>query len=135
MTYLMEWTALFFEKRILPDGAATWRRLRKSILIILMIPKDWGFAEQELLRRAALEAELVTEETKHECIEFVTEGEASVHWTLAYHHNSGWISKDTLFTVVDAGGSTVDSTLYKCAKVGPNLELNEACTSECVQAW
>ena len=39
-----------------------------------------------------------------------------------------------MFAVVDAGGSTVDSTLYECKKVTPKLILEEACASECVQA-
>ena len=39
-----------------------------------------------------------------------------------------------MFAVVDAGGSTVDSTLYKCKKITPKLLLEEVCASECVQA-
>ena len=39
-----------------------------------------------------------------------------------------------MFAVVDAGGSTVDSTLYECKKIAPKLLLEEVCASECVQA-
>ena len=39
-----------------------------------------------------------------------------------------------MFAVVDAGGSTVDSTLYECKKTTPKLVLEEVCASECVQA-
>ena len=39
-----------------------------------------------------------------------------------------------MFAVVDAGGSTVDSTLYQCKKITPRLILEEVCASECVQA-
>ena len=39
-----------------------------------------------------------------------------------------------VFAVVDAGGSTVDSTLYECKKTTPKLILEEVCASECVQA-
>ena len=39
-----------------------------------------------------------------------------------------------MFAVVDAGGSTVDSTLYECKKTIPKLILEEVCASECVQA-
>ena len=39
-----------------------------------------------------------------------------------------------MFAVVDAGGSTIDSTLYKCKKTTPKLILEEVCASECVQA-
>ena len=39
-----------------------------------------------------------------------------------------------MFAVVDAGGSTVDSTLYVCKETTPKLILEEVCASECVQA-
>ena len=39
-----------------------------------------------------------------------------------------------MFAVVDAGGSTVDSTLYECKEATPKLILEEVCASECVQA-
>ena len=39
-----------------------------------------------------------------------------------------------MFAVVDAGGSTVDSTLYECKETTPKLILEEVCASECVQA-
>ena len=39
-----------------------------------------------------------------------------------------------MFAVVDAGGSTVDSTLYECKKATPKLILKEVRASECVQA-
>jgi hypothetical protein len=133
MTYLMKCTKSFFQKRILPDGAAIWQRLQESTVVVLTIPNGWGPGEQEILRRAAVYAELVTEKMKHESLQFVTEGEASVHWALAYHHSSSWPSEDTLFAVVDAGGSTVDSTLYNCVAIEPELSLDEACVSECVQ--
>ena len=38
-----------------------------------------------------------------------------------------------MFVVVDAGGSTVDSTLYECKKITPRLILEEVCASECVR--
>ena len=39
-----------------------------------------------------------------------------------------------MFAVVDAGGSTVDSTLYECKETTPKLILEEVRASECVQA-
>ena len=65
---------------------------------------------------------------------FVSEGEASVHYALNYTPTVQWLRKGLLFAVVDAGGSTVDSTLYKCKMITPKLILEEVCASECVQA-
>ena len=39
-----------------------------------------------------------------------------------------------MFVVVDAGRSTVDSTLYECKGTTPKLILEEVYASECVQA-
>ena len=39
-----------------------------------------------------------------------------------------------MLAVVDAGGSTVDSTLYECKETSPKLILEEVRASECVQA-
>ena len=39
-----------------------------------------------------------------------------------------------MFAVDDAGGSTVDSTLYECKETTPKIILEEVCASECVQA-
>ena len=39
-----------------------------------------------------------------------------------------------MLAVVDAGGSTVDSTLYECKETTPKLTLEEVRASECVQA-
>lgn len=67
-------------------------------------------------------------------LRFVTEGEASVHYALDYTQSSQWLRKGVVFAVVDAGGSTVDSTLYECKEITPKLILEEVCASECVQA-
>ena len=67
-------------------------------------------------------------------LRFVTEGEASVHYALDYAPFAQWLRKGVFFAVVDAGGSTVDSTLYECKETTPKLLLEEVCASECVQA-
>ena len=67
-------------------------------------------------------------------LRFVTEGEASVHYALEYTQSDQWLRKGVVFAVVDAGGSTVDSTLYECKETNPKLILEEVCASECVQA-
>ena len=57
-----------------------------------------------------------------------------MHYALNYTQTAQWLRKGVLFAVVDAGGSTVDSTLYECKETTPNLLLQEVCASECVQA-
>ncbi len=65
---------------------------------------------------------------------FVTEGEALVHYALGYTQSAQWLREGVVFAVVDAGGSTVDSTLYECKDTTPKLILEEVCASERIWA-
>jgi hypothetical protein len=130
MKYLMENTRRFFE-RTTPNGAQIWARVRDTIVIVLATPNGWDIREQSILRKAAIMASLVTEENASQFLQFVTESEASVHYALAQDSRK-WLKKDTVFAVVDCGGSTVDTTIYRCKSTSP-LALKETCPNKCVQ--
>jgi hypothetical protein len=91
-------------------------------------------AQHSFLRKVAIKAGLVLETDADGRLEFITEGEASVHYALAYTEALGWLIEGKLFMLTDAGGSTVDSTLYRCKSTAP-LILEEVCASECVQVF
>ena len=135
MKYLFHNTKNSFTDHI-PGGAAIWHRLISSATIILTTPNGWDFMQQDVLREAAVMAGLVRQDQKYNLLEFVTEGEASVHWALEYNpaaQNGGWLSPQAIFAVVDAGGSTVDSSVYQCERTHPTIALQEVCPSACVQ--
>jgi len=132
MEYLMEHTRRFFEMTN-GQGAETWANVRDTIAIVLATPNVWGIREQATLRRAAIMASLVTEENASQLLQFVTEAEASVHYALAQDPGR-WLMRRTVFAIIDCGGSTVDTTIYRC--VSPSLlSLTEVCPSECVQVF
>lgn len=130
MGYLMEHTRRFFEATTV-DGAEIWKRVRDTIVIVLATPNVWGIREQATLRKSAVMASIVTEENASQLLQFVTEAEASVHYALAQDH-SKWLKEPTVFAVIDCGGSTVDTTVYRCISTAP-LSLTETCPSECAQ--
>ena len=130
MKYLMEHTRRFFEATT-ADGAEIWKRVRDTIVIVLATPNMWTIREQLTLRTAAIMASLVTEENASQLLQFVTEAEGSVHYALAQDH-SKWLKNRTIFAVIDCGGSTVDTTVYRCLSTNP-LGLTETCPSRCVQ--
>jgi hypothetical protein len=130
MKYLMEHTRRFFETTT-SHGAEIWARVRDTIVIVLATPNIWDIREQATLRKAAIMASLVTEENASQLLQFVTEAEASVHYVLAQGPTK-WLKPRTVFAVIDCGGSTVDTTIYRCVSSSP-LGLTEACPSECVQ--
>jgi hypothetical protein len=133
--YLHVRTREFFESNT-PNGPAIWTRLAMNgrLLVILATPNGWDSSQQAFLRQAATDSGWIhnTVRDQHASFKFVTEGEASVHYALA-HQNSNWLNKGVQFIVIDAGGSTVDSTLYECKQKFPKLVLEEVCASECVQ--
>ncbi|KAG8844896.1 hypothetical protein FRB91_002224 [Serendipita sp. 411] len=134
MRYVFDGFRTFFQQTTL-NGVAIWDRLCSSIIIVLTIPNGWDSRQQGFLKQTAQEAGIVqSEEDADLRIEFVTEGEASVHYVLGKVDHQTWLKKGTIFAVTDAGGSTVDSTLYVCKALEPKLELEEVCASECVQA-
>ncbi|KAG8846525.1 hypothetical protein FRB91_000708 [Serendipita sp. 411] len=134
LQYMFTCTKTFFETNT-PNGAAIWNRLKGDMVIILATPNGWDTAQQGFMKRAAKQAGMVNSDEDADLrIEFVTEGEASVHYALARTHSQTWLRKGAMFAVTDAGGSTVDSTLYECKEVSPKLVLEEVCASECVQA-
>ena len=132
MQCLMEKTQLSFEQNI-PNGKNIWRRLRDTIVVILTTPNGWDLTQQSFLREAAIAAGVVSEDKAYDLLEFVTEGEASVHYVLAYSQSKSWLTAGSIFAVIDAGGSTVDSTLYECKSTHPKVLLEEVSQSECIQ--
>jgi hypothetical protein len=137
--YLYDRTHNFFTSTT-PNGHAIWTRLHQqsqqsqpnSLVLIFSTPNGWDLSQQTFLRDATIAAQIFTPSQAKERVEFVTEGEASVHYVLAHSTHKAWLKKDTMFAVVDAGGSTVDSNLYTCKDMEP-LKLEEVRASECVQ--
>jgi hypothetical protein len=130
MKYLMDYTRRFFEETT-TNGTEIWARVRDNIVVVLATPNGWDIREQSTLRRAAIRASLVKEENAGQLLQFVTEAEGSVHYALAYQTHP-WLKKKAIFAVIDCGGSTVDTTVYRCVSTEP-LCLKETCPSECLQ--
>ncbi|CAE6485381.1 unnamed protein product [Rhizoctonia solani] len=79
-------------------------------------------------------AGLTTSDKPDSQIHFVTEAEASVHFCMHYTSLKSCLEPEINFAVCDAGGSTVDTTLYTVSSAHPKLQLNEKCASACIQA-
>ncbi|KAG8849000.1 hypothetical protein FRC20_002401 [Serendipita sp. 405] len=134
MSYMFRHTQAFFESRPGYLNTTTWHRLRRSMEIILTTPNGWDLREQSFLRKVAVNAGLVDQQNADTRVTFVTEAEASIHFALHHGAVKNWLRKGVMFAVVDAGGSTVDSTLYVCKSSRGPVHLEEVCSSKCVQA-
>jgi hypothetical protein len=66
------------------NGRSLWTALEGNIQFILSHPNGWEGPQQALMRRAAIMAGLVPDTVEgHARIEFVTEGEASLHYCIS----------------------------------------------------
>jgi len=83
--YLKRHTQEAFTNRII-NGAKVWKESFPSASIVIAHPNGWGLAEQEFMRKAAVDADIVPQSESHFRIFFVTEGEASVHYCM-FHAN------------------------------------------------
>jgi len=61
----------------------------------------------------------------------VSEGEASTHFALTGRTNA-WLDENMTFAVMDAGGSTVNISVFECIATDP-IQLREVCAGESFQ--
>ncbi|KAH7100088.1 hypothetical protein BKA62DRAFT_831203 [Auriculariales sp. MPI-PUGE-AT-0066] len=118
LMYIYAHATSFFREQSL-DGPTIWDRVKDRVEIILAIPNGWDLSQQAFLR---------------DVVVLAGRSEASVHYGLLHTDGDRWLKPGMKFCVLDAGGSTVDTTLYKCAAITPKLELEEVTASDCVQA-
>ncbi|KAG8792445.1 hypothetical protein FRC12_006092 [Ceratobasidium sp. 428] len=130
--YLMKHTQAFFEDRIV-DGPLIWKNYRSKMEVVIAHPNGWGIREQTFLRAVAIDANFASASSSSK-IRFVTEAEASVHFCINQTNLGGRLQVGTKLAVCDAGGSTVDTTVYSVISARPELKLEEARPSGCVQA-
>jgi hypothetical protein len=81
MRHLLKHTKQFFETHVL-QGQEEWRRHSPSMDVVFAHPNGWGINEQDFLRRAAITAGYATLQNAISQIKFVSEAEASVHFSI-----------------------------------------------------
>jgi molecular chaperone DnaK (HSP70) len=130
LRYLWDHAQDFFKNNTV-DGERIWNKLGSKAFIVLATPNGWDTTQQGFLRQAMIDAGIIAKGADEDRLFFVTEGEASVHYALHYSQSRSWMKENGMFAVTDAGGSTVDSTLYRCKALLPKLVLEEVTASEC----
>ncbi|KAG9076043.1 hypothetical protein FRC06_009745, partial [Ceratobasidium sp. 370] len=130
--YLLKHTRSFFEDRIV-DGRNLWETHSPNIEVVITHPNGWGIREQGFLRGVAVEAGFASASSPHK-LRFVTEAEAIFHFSAHHTVLGSFLQIGANFAVCNAGGSTVDTTVYSLVRASPNLTLEEARASACIQA-
>ncbi|CAE6407183.1 hypothetical protein ACGC1H_005417 [Rhizoctonia solani] len=130
--YLLQHTQSYFEDHII-DGKRIWQQYKATMEVVLAHPNGWGIREQAFLRLAAVKAGFTNANDAATRVHFVNEAEASVHFCALYSDIGTQLKPGTTFAVCDAGGSTVDTTVYLVKSLNP-IRLEETRASDCVQA-
>ncbi len=101
--------------------------------LVFAVPNGWSVDQQQFLARQVTSIKILSGQSTESRIRFVSEGEASIHYAIHYAQDLSWLSQELNFVVIDAGGSTIDSTLYVCKEPPPTLRLEEGHSSDCIQ--
>lgn len=130
--YLLRHTQDYFQRHIV-NGPLIWPKYQPTMEIIIAHPNGWNTPEQAILRSAVVNTGFINAEDAEDRVHFVTEAEASVHFCTLYSNIGTQLMPGTTFAVCDAGGSTIDTTVYTVKSLDP-IRLEEATISACVQA-
>ncbi|KAF5317094.1 hypothetical protein D9611_003520 [Ephemerocybe angulata] len=95
------------------NGPDLWASVCGDMDFVLSHPNGWEGAQQAQMRRAAVIGGLIPDtQVGQSRLSFVTEGEASLHFTIQNGLPEAVTKKGDGVVVVDAGGGTVDISAY-----------------------
>lgn len=95
------------------NGVDLWLSVEKDIEFVLSHPNGWEGAQQTQMRKAAALAGLIPDnQGGYDRIAFVTEGEASLHFSIRNGLPSSALKEGDGVVIVDAGGGTIDISAY-----------------------
>ena len=150
LRYLLQCASSFIRDTY-ANGPDLWKSVQDQIDFVLSHPNGWDGTQQSEMRRAAVLADLIPDtKAGHARLSFVTEGEASLHFSL---HNglpaeamkvglALWTPKLNILilvlqdgdcvTIVDAGGGTIDVSSYsKKSKATKEKTFEEVAPPQC----
>ncbi|TEB26535.1 hypothetical protein FA13DRAFT_1888794 [Coprinellus micaceus] len=86
---------------------------KKDIDFVISHPNGWEGYQQTQMREAVVKAGFVPDTREgHARVSFVTEGEASLHFSIRNGLPTGAMEKGDGVVIVDAGGGTIDISTY-----------------------
>ena len=131
-----------------PTGELLWENFGPKVELVLTHPNGWEGHQQEMMRKAVVQAGIFNEEEARSRVSFVTEGEASFNYCVT-NTKSGELLEVNAFLrinielfqpgisqvdhkvlVIDAGGGTIDISSYTVHAKSP-LRVEELCVPIC----
>lgn len=81
--YLLNCTKTFITESFRARGGSIWNLFQNDPHLILAHPNGWRGPEQAVYREAVVQAGFMSEDRARRRLEFVTEGEASLHFCIS----------------------------------------------------
>jgi len=115
------------------NGPDLWKSVENDIDFVLSHPNGWEGTQQQEMRKAAVAARLVPDNAGgHARLAFVTEGEASLHYSIQNGLPSGALKNGDGIVIVDAGGGTIDISSYsRNTTAGGKESFDEIAAPQC----
>ena len=112
LAYLLECASSFIQETH-ANGSQLWASVKDKIHFVLSHPNGWEGQQQAEMRKASVLAKLIPDTTAgHTRVSFVTEGEASLHFSVHNGLPEGVMDDGEGVVIVDAGGGTIDISSY-----------------------
>jgi hypothetical protein len=112
LAYLLECASSYIQDNH-ANGEKLWASVEDEIYFVLSHPNGWEGPQQAKMREAAVLAKLIPDTTAGRGrLSFVTEGEASLHFSLKNGLPIGVMEAGEGVAIVDAGGGTIDISSY-----------------------
>ncbi|KAH6918429.1 hypothetical protein BKA70DRAFT_1087615 [Coprinopsis sp. MPI-PUGE-AT-0042] len=109
------------------NGRDLWNSVESDIEYVISHPNGWEGYQQSQMREAVVLAGFIPNTVEgHQRVSFVTEGEASLHFSIRNGLPDGAMQKGDGVVIVDAGGGTIDISTYsrKLQKGGQSGPIN-----------
>ncbi|KAF8805121.1 hypothetical protein BYT27DRAFT_7105301 [Phlegmacium glaucopus] len=131
LSYLLECASSYIQDTHV-NGIDLWDSVKSQIDFVLSHPNGWEGAQQSEMRKAAILAGLIPDNTSgHARLSFVTEGEASLHFSAQNGLPAGAMTNGDGIVIVDAGGGTIDISSYRRDPNSPKESFEEIAAPQC----
>jgi len=130
LKYLFEYTQDWVKR----STTIEWDRLKNSYVLVMAIPNGWDGTQQAFLRSVVVDAGALPANHGPNRLRFVSKAEASIHFAAGHEGIGRGLRQGSTIAVCNAGGSTVNTSVYACTSAWPTFELREVTSNECVQA-
>ncbi|KAF8805122.1 hypothetical protein BYT27DRAFT_7258239 [Phlegmacium glaucopus] len=131
LRYLLECASSYIQDTHV-NGIDLWNSVMFQIDFVLSHPNGWEGTQQSEMRKAAILAGLIPDNTSgHARLSFVTEGEASLHFSVQNGLPAGAMRNGDGIVIVDAGGGTIDISSYNRNPNSPKESFEEIAAAQC----